>query len=308
MKVRFFEWSDYESNIFNQKKDKFNLSDLDLEFTKEKFSEENIGNAEIISIFVDSRISNTDLEKIFKKGVKKILLRCAGFNMIDTDYAKSIGLQVFRVSSYSPESIAEHVFALALAVIRKLMVDRRKHLIQNDGREIDQMGTCLYGKTIGIYGYGKIGQAVAHIAKNGFGMNVIFFDPYFKQTDENLKVDSLESLFTMSNIISVNTILNDETRGSINKNIINCGDKIVLINTSRGGVVNTNDVIEALNNGKLSGVGFDVVDEDDSYKNLPVLDNIVFTQHTAFLTEESIESILLQTFENIDSPRSCNII
>jgi lactate dehydrogenase-like 2-hydroxyacid dehydrogenase len=141
---------------------------------------------------------------------------------------------------------------------------------------------------------------VGNIAKHGFGMNVIYFDQYSKHTDSNFTpVNSLEELFLKSDIVSIHVSLSEETKCIIDKKYLNLKKNLILINTARGGIVNTVDCLEALQNGNLSGIGFDVVRNDDSYKNFPIQDNIVFTQHTAFMTKEAIAEIMRQTFGNI---------
>ncbi len=309
MKIKFFEWADYEDRVFEKMHESFDLPGYELDLTSAKFNADLCKGFDAVSIFVDSRITNEDLDKLKEFGLKMILLRCAGFNMLDTEYAKSLGIKLLRVASYSPESIAEHVFALLLSLVRKLMVDRRKHAEQKDGREITQMGFTLKGKTIGFYGFGHIGQMTAKIAKYGFDMNILYFDPF--TTSDNLdyrKVENLEELFSKSNIISIHTLLNDETRRSINSKYFSLAKDLILINTARGPIVDTKDALEALQNGHLAGLGLDVVEEDDSYCNLPYLDNVVLTQHTAFFTDEAVESILRQTFENIKNPAQQNIV
>lgn len=309
MRIKFFEWKEHEQHVFSELKNSLNIEEHYLEFTDTTF---NIGEVDetydCISIFIDSRLSFTDLDTLRKLGIYTILVRATGLDMLNAEYAKELGIKVLRVASYSPESIAEHVFALLLALSKKIMIDRRKHIAQKDGRDISQMGFCLRGKTIGFYGLGKTGRIAASIAKHGFGMNVLFFDPHVQSEDsEYQKVEALEDLFCDSNIVSVHVPLTDETRQSVNKKVLAFGHNVTLINISRGGVVNTQDCLEALEKEYLSGIGFDVVGNNDSYKNLPVQDNIVLTQHTAFFTREGIESIIRQTFENITNLRPENV-
>jgi D-lactate dehydrogenase len=310
MKIQFFEWSQAETLIFSRIKPELELKEIETFFSSEIFTIDKVtDDVSFISIFVDSRISEQDLDTLKSKGIKGILLRCAGVNMLDTNYAKTIGLNVYRIASYSPESIAEHVFALLLPLCRKIFVDRRKHISVSDGRDISQMGMTLRGKAIGFYGFGQIGQMTAKIAKYGFGMEVLYFDPYIDAKNEYfVKVNSLSELFEKSDIVSVHAPLMEKTANTVNKDILSHANGVILINTARGQIINTNDALEALLNGNLLALGFDVVGENDSYKDLPVQDNIILTQHTAFFTEEAIESILRQTFENVISPKSENII
>jgi D-lactate dehydrogenase len=310
MNITFFEWSEAEESIFKRLPNDSLSSGNVFSFESKPFSLDLLrSDTNIISIFVDSRLSDEDLQKLVDFGVKKILLRSAGYNMLNVEKAKEIGISVSRVASYSPESIAEHVFALTLSLTRKVMVDRRKHTSNTDGRDISQMGITLRGKTLGLYGFGQIGQIVAKIASGGFDMNVKYFDPHTDlHSDKYHKVETLEELFESSDVISIHVPLIPPTAGSVNKSLLTHAKGAYLINTSRGNIVNTEDCLEALDNGSLSGLGFDVAGDNDSYSLLPVRDNIVFTQHTAFFTDDAVKSILLQTFESITTPNEKNIL
>jgi lactate dehydrogenase-like 2-hydroxyacid dehydrogenase len=171
------------------------------------------------------------------------------------------------------------------------------------------MGFTLRNKVIGLYGFGKIARETAKIAKHGFGMDVIFYDPFVDENcDEWRKVESLEQLFREARVVSIHTLLSDHTKNSVNADILKHAKGVILINTARGPIVNTEDALRALDEGKLSGIGADVAGDNDSYANLPVRDDIVFTQHTGFFTEEAVASIIRQTFENLHNPRIENVL
>lgn len=297
MKSIFFEWQDYESLIAKE----YNLDLNEIKTTSGKFNLDEASGFEIISIFVDSRISNEDLKNLKDSGCKKILLRCAGFNMLDPEFAKSLGLEVYRVASYSPESIAEFVFALLLNLIRRLNLQRRLHNTMSNGRTIDAMGFTLRGKTIGIHGYGKIGREVANIARNGFKMNVIFFDPFVPESNgEELKVNSLEELYEKSDVVSVHMPLNKDTENSVNIELLSrIKDTFVLINTSRGGIVDNSAVIETLKSKKHFFFGTDVWGNDDKFDDRLLVDHVFQADHIAFFTKEAVQSILEQTLDSL---------
>lgn len=360
MRITFFEWSEAEEVIYqsikidlvkivnssyenhleieevdltsiseesiksNENKDP--LEKLKLEFKKDKFDISLLSQEEesfyAVSIFVDSKISKQDLLQMKESGVDLLLLRCAGYDMFDLDYAKEIGLKVRRVANYGTESIAEHVFALLLTLTKKINIDRRKHSLKQNGRDISQMGMSLKGKVFGIYGMGKIGRAVAHIAKYGFGMDVRFYDPHLEKSflgnssssalsqllKEYTRVDELKDLFSICSVLSIHTSLNDDTRGKITSDYLTLSKGLILINTARGEIVNLNDCIKALDKGNLIGLGLDVAGVDDSYELIPERDDIIFTQHTAYFTKDSVKRILEQTFSNIFSPIEENIL
>lgn len=309
MSAVFFEWQQYEQMVMDQ----FGLSlPDDVELVSDQFNLEHALGHEQISIFVDSKISQQDLEQLVEAGCKQILIRAAGFDMLDINAAKQLGIEVCRVASYSPESIAEYVFALLLTVVRKLNVERRLHEQKQNVREVSSMGTTLAGKTLGLYGIGKIGAVVAQIAQ-GFGMQVQFFDKFVDSFDQAQKVTSLAELFGVSDVVSIHVPLTDETKYSVSAEILT-GAKpgLVLINTSRGDIVDSNAVIAALDAGKLSGMGVDVWDsgqQDDLFDERLLRDNVIQTHHIAFFTAEAVMSILKQTIDSLaGNPAEANVL
>ncbi len=310
MKAIFFETSVTEQQLLDGQLHTLIPQDCSIATSSSLFSLDLVeAGTDIVSIFVSSRISRDDIASLKARGVRKLLLRCAGYNMLDVAFAKELGIEVDRVAVYSPESVAEHLFALLLSLTKRLMVDRRKHERLQDGRDASQLGTVLQGKRIGFFGFGHIGQIAAKIACNGFGMQV-----YYCDTDPGMqfeayhRVDSLESLVASVDILSIHVPLNDKTRGAINSELLSKANGLYLLNTARGGILNTEDCIKALDEGELAGLGLDVVDEDDSYHRIPLRDDIVFTQHTGFFTKEAVESIMRQTLENIHTPNPANVL
>ncbi len=294
----FFEWAEYEESVNNDIKLDFSQAEL----VSDRFSLDKALGKEVISIFVDSKISDDDLRRLKESGTKKIAVRSVGTDMLNIELAKEVGLNVFRIASYSPESIAEHVYALLLGLVRKLNVQRELHEKEMHTRTAREMGRTLHGKILGIYGVGRIGSIVAEIAK-GFGMQIVFFDKFVESLEGTKKVNSLSELVGQVDFLSIHVPLTDETRYSINSEVLNSAKQgMVLINTSRGDVVDSNALVAALDSGKLSGAGVDVWDSgvvDDRFDQRLLRDNVIQTQHVAFFTYEAVKEILEQTWQNI---------
>jgi D-lactate dehydrogenase len=291
MKAVFFEWQDYEQSVAEE----FAIDFANTDFVTETFSLAKAQGYEVVSIFVDSRITNAELDQLAQAGTQKFLLRCAGFNMLDVDYAKKLGMQVVRVASYSPESIAEFVFALILPLARKLNVQRRLHAIGSSVRTVESMGFTLYGKTLGLHGYGKIGRKTADIAR-GFGMRVIFFDPYITTPQLDQQVASLEVLYAESDIVSIHMPLNAETKGCVNAKLLaNVKPNFMLINTARGPIVDSDDLLPLIESSKVDYLGTDVWRDTDEFDRALLRDDVWQANHVAFFTKEAVKSILEQT-------------
>ncbi|MDQ6985982.1 MAG: 2-hydroxyacid dehydrogenase [Candidatus Dojkabacteria bacterium] len=271
MNTIFFDWYDFEDVI----KAKFNVSfPENVKYEKGTFSIDLARGYENISIFVSSNIKNNELAILKDNGCKKILLRSAGFNMLDVEYAKEIGISVSRVASYSPESIAEFAFSLILSLARRMNVQRRDHRDKNKGITVESMGVLLKGKTLGLYGYGKIGRETARIARNGFGMKVAYFDAYYNVESEDMRVYSLDSLVKISDVLSVHVPLTNETKDSVNENTLkNAKNPLILINTSRGGILKNDDIIKLHKNGVISHISVDVWGDSDEWDNNLLGDN-----------------------------------
>jgi D-lactate dehydrogenase len=297
MKTIFFEWADYEQLVT----EKYSLNlPKESKYMNENFEINNALGFEAVSIKTFSRISHTDLDKLKENGCKIIALRVAGFNMLDVDYATKIGLKVCRVSAYSPESIAEFAFALILNLARKISINQKMHKDSNNERKLPQMGFLLHGKTLGLHGYGKIARDTAKIARDGFGMKVLYFDPFFRGESPDTRIENLKDLYASSNIVSIHVPLNDETKGSVNKDTLqSLKPNFMLINTSRGPIVNSSDVKELWQEGKIEYLGVDVWDEEDNFVTEFLSETSIQTPHVAFFTEEAVLSMVSQTLEAI---------
>lgn len=263
-----------------------------------------------ICIFVNDQIDAEMIDQLCKMDVKAILLRSAGFNNVDINAAKG-RIPVLRVPSYSPESVAE--FALALL----MTVNRRTHKAYNRTRDFNMslnglMGTDLHHKVAGVIGTGKIGQAMISILK-GLQMRILAYDPY---PNRNLDVEyvSLNELFAKADVITLHCPLTEQTKHVINQNAIEkMKQGVYLINTSRGGLIDTEALIAGLLDKKFAGVGLDVYEEeedifyedrsseivkDDNLARLTTFPNVLITSHMGFFTEEAMQAIAIDTLEN----------
>jgi D-lactate dehydrogenase len=304
--------------VFDSKKyDKASLSQANLPHRHELvFFEDrlNIQTAalasgfEVVCPFVNDRVDAATLEQLAKLGVTLVALRCAGFNGVDLNAAAKYGISVTRVPAYSPEAVAEHVFALLLTLVRK--THRAYNRVRDGNFSLDGLvGFNLHGRTFGVIGAGKIGAATMSIA-HGFGCRVLAFDrnPTAERAAEmGCEFVSLPELLAQSDIISLHTPLTPETKHLINANTL-AGMKhgAVVINTSRGGLIDTNALLDALKSGQVGGVGLDVYEyeegvffedlsgfalEDDTLARLTTFPNVMITSHQGFLTTEALENI-----------------
>ena len=268
-----------------------------------------------VCVFVNNIIDRETIEMIADFGVKVIALRAAGCNNIDLEAAEDAGLQVFRVPAYSPDAVAEHTAALILTL------NRKTHKTYNRVRENDfsldgLTGFNIHGKTVGIIGTGKIGTAFCRIMK-GFGCSVTAYDPYENDEVKEMggKYMELNELLEKSNIISLHCPLMPETKHMIDKKAIDkMNDSPMLINTSRGALIKTSDIIDGLKEKKIGSLGIDVYEQeenlffqdlseevihDDEIARLLAFPNVVITGHQAFLTDEALTEIAKTTLQNL---------
>ena len=268
-----------------------------------------------VCVFVNDILDSDVLKSLNGSGVRLIALRCAGFNNVDLITAEELGITVVRVPAYSPEAVAEHTVGLILSLNRKL---HRAHARVREANFslVGLLGFNMYGKNVGIIGTGKIGTALAKIL-NGFGCNILAFDPYPNPECEEIGVKYTDSytLFKESDIISLHCPLTPETRHLINSDAIEkMKAGVLLVNTSRGAVIDTKAVIKALKSGKIGYLGLDVYEEeeelffedlsneviqDDLFARLLTFPNVLITGHQAFFTREALEAIAETTISNI---------
>ena len=270
-----------------------------------------------ICIFVSDKASAAVLKKLSELGIQFIALRSAGYNHIDLKEAKKLNLKVARVPDYSPFAIAEHAVALMLALNRQLVHAHNR--INELNFSLDGLsGFDMHGKTVGVAGTGKIGSQVAKIL-HGFGCNVLAYDLMendILKKDFGVSYVDFKTLCQQSDIISLHTPFNEQTKHLINKDTIgNMKKGVMLINTSRGGLVNTKHVITALKSGQIGYLGMDVYEEeaglffedhsqdilqDDVIARLMTFKNVLITSHQAFLTDTALKNIAATTIHNLD--------
>jgi D-lactate dehydrogenase len=272
--------------------------------------------AQAVCTFVNDRLDRACLESLAKLGVKFIALRCAGFNSIDLPTARQLGLMVTRVPAYSPYAVAEHAVALLLALNRK--IPRANNRVHDLNFALNGLvGFDLHGKTAGIVGTGKIGRITAQILR-GFGMRVLAFDPFPAvewAQQHGVEYTDPRTIAGECEVISLHTPLTPETHHIICREsleLIKPG--AILINVSRGALIDTKALIEALKSGRLGGVALDVYEEeegvffedlsgrilqDDDLARLLTFPNVLITAHQAFLTQEALAEIARVTTANL---------
>ncbi len=315
MKVIFYDSKNYDKDSFA--KELTNYPDIEVKFLKTDLSPntaELSHGYDAVCAFVSSDIGTETIEILHQSGVKLILLRCAGFNNVDMETAKKYGIRVLRVPGYSPEAVAEHAMALALAVNRRLHKAYVK-VRENDFSLGSLMGFNFYEKTAGIVGTGKIGAAMARICR-GFGMKVIAYDVFENPSLKDfVTYVSLDELLAQSDLVSLHCPLMDNTYHLINRDTIQkMKDGVILVNTSRGALVNTEDLIEGIRARKFFGVGLDVYEEETPNvfedrsdeilehsvtARLLSFPNVMITSHQGFFTEEALSAIAKTTLENV---------
>lgn len=271
-----------------------------------------------ICAFVNDVLDEECLNQLGRHGILHVFLRCAGYNQVNLETAFKLGFGIYRVPAYSPESVAEHAVALLLTLNRK--THKAYNRVRENNFSLDRLtGFQVHGKTIGIVGTGKIGAAFARIMK-GFGGSLLAFDPFPNQMLEveiGFKYVSLDQLLIQSDIVSLHCPLRPETKHLINSSTL---DKMktgaMLINTSRGGLVDTQAVIHALQIGKLGHLGIDVYEQEESLffkdRSEEIIDdqllgqlmhfpNVLVTAHQAFFTKEALREIAMTTLANVEA-------
>ena len=314
-KIIFFDIKDYDREFFEKYGKNYNF---EMSFFKSKLSLENVNltkEYDVVCAFTNDDIGKETIDAIAKNGVKLLAMRCAGFNNVSLKDIKE-RFKVVRVPAYSPHAIAEYTVGLILAVNRKInkaYVRTREGNFSINGL----MGVDLYGKTAGIIGTGKIGQILIKILR-GFDMKVIAYDlfPNQKIADElGFEYVSLDELYANSDIISLNCPLTKETQYMINRrSMLKMKDGVILVNTGRGMLIDSADLVEALKDKKVGAVALDVYEEEENYffqdKSTQVIEddilgrllsfyNVLITSHQAYFTKEAVEAITVTTLNNI---------
>ena len=313
--IAFFGTKPYDEKSFNIANE---LYGFDIRYYKGHLNKNNLiltQGADVVCIFVNDTADKDIIDAMVENGVKLLALRNAGFNNVDLKAAEG-KLKVVRVPAYSPYAVAEYAVALMLTLNRKI---NRAYWRTRDGNFSlhGLMGFDMHGKTVGIIGTGKIAKILIRILK-GFGMNILANDLYpdYKFAQEmGITYTSLDELYHNADIISLHCPLTDETKYIINADSISkMKDGVMLINTGRGMLIHTNDLIEGLKNKKIGSAGLDVYEEeseyfyedksdkiidDDALARLLSFNNVVVTSHQAFFTHEAMQNIAETTLQNI---------
>lgn len=315
-KISFFSAQPYDKNFFN----KYNEFGFQLDYFETQLNPQTVSliqDSAIVCVFVNDVVNESVIEQLANKNVKIIALRCAGFNNVDLEAARKHNIKVCRVPAYSPEAVAEHAMAMILTLNRK--TNKAYNRVREQNFSLNGLlGFDLHGKTIGIIGTGNIGKAFSKIAL-GFGCRVLAYDIVANSDMEKDGVEfvDLNTVFKESDVISLHCPLNNATKHIINKNSIALmKNTVMIINTSRGGLINTSDIILALKKEAVGYLGIDVYEQeeklffrdlsddiiqDDAIQRLMSFPNVLVTAHQAFFTNEALTQIALVTYNNIES-------
>lgn len=313
-KIAFFDAKPYDIESFNKVNEDYGF---DITFFEARLNARTASlgsNFDGVCAFVNDIIDSDVIEKLFQHKVQIIGLRCAGYNNVDFTAAYE-KIHVVRVPAYSPYAVAEHAIALIMALNRKIY---KAYPRTRDGNfSINGLlGFDMYGKTAAVIGTGKIGRCMAAILK-GFGMTVLAYDPYPDEDyarAQGIRYTTLEEIYRESDIISLHCPLTPENEYMINeKSIQQMKTGVMIINTGRGKLINTHDLIDALKSGKIGSAGLDVYEEENEYffedrslemitddmlARLLVFPNVVLTSHQAFFTREALHNIAATTLDN----------
>ncbi|MFZ6024227.1 MAG: 2-hydroxyacid dehydrogenase [Bacteroidota bacterium] len=314
MKITFFSTQPYDRIFFEKYNDALGFELHFLEVTLNESTASLANGSDAVCVFVNDKITVPVIASLKENGIKVIALRCAGFNNVDIEACRQHGIRVCRVPAYSPEAVAEHAVAMILTL------NRKTHKAYNRVREQNfslngLLGFNLHGKTIGVVGTGNIGQAFCSIML-GFGCTVKAFDLVANKEMEAMGV-TYHSLIEVlqSDIISLHCPLNEQTRHLIGSETIDYVKKgAMLINTGRGGLIDTKIMIQALKKGHISALGLDVYEQeeklffrdlstkiiqDDDIQRLMSFPNVLITAHQAFFTDEALSQIAITTLNNV---------
>jgi len=310
-KIVFYDSKPYDIASF----EKINHDNIRYKFLASKLNIDTLAlakGADAVCAFVNDKIEDDVIDGLAELGIEIILMRCAGYNNIDIKHAYK-RIHILNVPAYSPYSVAEHAMALILTLNRK--THKAYARVRDNNFSINGLtGMDLKDKTIGIIGTGKIGQVFINIC-SGFGMNIVAYDKFPKK-DLDINYLELNELYKSSDIISLHCPLTNETHHMINEESINLmRNGVMIINTSRGGLIDTLALTEGLKNKKIGGAALDVYEEemdyffedfsqeiisDDVLSRLLTFPNVLITSHQAFLTNEALENIALTTILNFN--------
>ena len=319
MKVAVFSSRPFDKLAFREVQQRNNLGELDITYHQTRLELDTAVLADgypAVCPFVCDDLSAPVIERLYQYGVRLLALRSAGFNHVDLEACRAIGMRVTRVPAYSPHAVAEHSVCLLLALNRK--IHRAYQRVKELNFSLDGLvGFDIHGKTIGVVGTGKIGAVFARIM-SGFGAEVLAYDPYPNEevaSMPGLRYVTLEELAQRADIISLHCPLTPETHHIINPTrLAQMRKGVILINTSRGGLVDSKALINSLKDGTIGGAALDVYEEeegiffsdlsesilqDDTLARLLTFPNVVITAHQAFLTKEALHNIAETTLRSV---------
>ncbi|MBB1298395.1 2-hydroxyacid dehydrogenase [Pseudoalteromonas sp. SR41-7] len=311
MNIAFFSTQKYELPFFEQSTR--DNRDIKITYFEQSLSEQTaiLANGfDAICVFVNDTVNTAVIEQLASQGINTILLRCAGFNNVDLPAAKAHEIKVLRVPAYSPEAVAEHCIALMLTLSRK--THKAYNRVREDNFDLNGLlGFNLHNKTVGIVGCGKIGLALCNIL-NGFGAKVLVCDPYAQPG--NYTITDIDTLLSQSDVISLHCPLTEQTHHLIDDEAFSkMKTGVMLINTSRGALLNSKACINALKTKKLGYLGLDVyeqeselffknhsdeINQDDIFSRLVSFKNVLVTGHQGFFTQEALTEIANTTLLN----------
>ncbi|WP_423999864.1 2-hydroxyacid dehydrogenase [Maribacter sp. IgM3_T14_3] len=315
MKIAVFSTKSYDQEYFEKYNDTHQYTFSFYETALNSDTAKLTTCSDVVCVFVNDVVDKATIEVLTANGVKLIALRCAGYNNVDLEAAKIHNIKVVRVPAYSPEAVAEHALALILTL------NRKTHKAYNRVREgnfslKNLIGFNLHKKTVGVIGTGQIGVTFCKIIK-GFGCNIIAYDIAENQEllELGVKYVSLEDVFKQSDILSLHCPLNKHTKHIVNNtSIATMKEGAMIINTSRGALINTADTIEGLITKKIGYLGIDVYEQeenlffedlsehiiqDEQILRLLSFPNVLITSHQAYFTKEAMDQITITTLENI---------
>lgn len=315
MKIAVFSTKSYDQEYFENYNNEYQFEFSFFETPLNSKTVDLTKGFDAVCVFVNDKVNPETIEKLAQNGIGLIAMRCAGYNNVDVPTAQKHNIKLVRVPAYSPEAVAEHALALILTL------NRKTHKAYNRVREgnfslKNLIGFNLHGKTVGVIGTGKIGAAFCKIVQ-GFGCKVIAYDLYPSEQLKEIGVEytTVDSVFKQSDIVSFHCPLNEATTHLLNDEALaGMKDGVMIINTSRGGLIDTEATIKYLKNKKIGFLGIDVYEQeanlffedlsesiiqDDFILRLNSFPNVLITSHQAYFTKEAMEQITLTTLENL---------
>lgn len=313
MKTAIFSTQPYDKHFFNLVNATYGHELLFFEAALNAQTVLLARDCKAVCVFVNDLVDSEVLHLLAMQGVRTLVLRCAGFNQVDLETAKTLNIAVYRVPAYSPEAVAEHAVAMILTLNRK--THKAYNRVREGNFSLDRLiGFNLSGKKAGVIGLGQIGLAFAKIM-HGFGMEVLGFDPIVREVPEYVTLATYQDLMVNADVISIHCPLNEHTKHLVNRQSFGMmKNGVMLINTSRGAILDSAAAIEALKLGQLGYLGIDVYEQeeklffrdlseslipDEQIIRLMSFPNVLVTAHQGFFTNEALTEIASTTLRNL---------